>query len=53
MLLEILIEELHNHLYLKCFYCDARWKAYTKGQSTRQPQSLPNPSTSISNPLVY
>ncbi|KAI5481854.1 exocyst complex component, sec8 subunit [Pseudohyphozyma bogoriensis] len=34
VLLEILIEELHNHLYLKSFYCDARWKAYTRGQTT-------------------
>ncbi|KAM0750251.1 hypothetical protein T439DRAFT_356891 [Meredithblackwellia eburnea MCA 4105] len=34
VLLEILIEELHNHLYLKSFYCDARWKAYMKGQTT-------------------
>ncbi|UZJ53559.1 hypothetical protein CBS101457_002879 [Exobasidium rhododendri] len=30
---DILIEELHNHLYLKSFYCDARWKAYTPGQN--------------------
>ncbi|PWN44869.1 hypothetical protein IE81DRAFT_320842 [Ceraceosorus guamensis] len=29
---EILIEELHNHLYLKSFFCDARWKSYTSGQ---------------------
>lgn len=35
VLLDILIEELHNHLYLKSFYCDARWKAYTRGQTTR------------------
>ncbi|KAL8293460.1 hypothetical protein RQP46_000161 [Phenoliferia psychrophenolica] len=34
VLLEILIEELHNHLYLKSFYCDARWKTYTRGQTT-------------------
>lgn len=31
---DILIEELHNHLYLKSFFCDARWKAYSPGQST-------------------
>ncbi|WFD06742.1 Xaa-Pro aminopeptidase [Malassezia vespertilionis] len=37
-LLEILIEELHNHLYLKSYYCDARWKSYTPGQET-----LPDP----------
>lgn len=34
---DILIEELHNHLYLKSYFCDARWKAYTPGQT-----SLPN-----------
>ncbi|GAA6007556.1 hypothetical protein JCM10207_006385 [Rhodosporidiobolus poonsookiae] len=32
VVLEILIEELHNHLYLKSFYCDVRWKSYTRGQ---------------------
>lgn len=31
-MLEILIEELHNHLYLKSYFCDARWKAYSAGQ---------------------
>ncbi|GAA6019965.1 hypothetical protein JCM11491_006723 [Sporobolomyces phaffii] len=34
VMLEILIEELHNHLYLKSFYCDVRWKSYTRGQSS-------------------
>ncbi|KAF9412942.1 hypothetical protein BGZ94_000875 [Podila epigama] len=29
---EILIEELHNHLYLKSPYCDSRWANYTTGQ---------------------
>ncbi|KAH8929370.1 hypothetical protein BT69DRAFT_1235977 [Atractiella rhizophila] len=31
-LLDILLEELHNHLYLKSYYCEARWRAYTRGQ---------------------
>ncbi|KAG0303859.1 hypothetical protein BGZ98_006198 [Dissophora globulifera] len=31
-LAEILMEELHNHLYLKSPYCDSRWAAYTTGQ---------------------
>ena len=31
-LLEILVEEVHNHLYLKSYYCDARWKSYVPGQ---------------------
>ncbi|ODN76972.1 hypothetical protein L202_05535 [Cryptococcus amylolentus CBS 6039] len=29
---EILIEELHNHLYLKTFYSDSRWLPYQLGQ---------------------
>lgn len=33
VLLEMLIEELHNHLYLKSFYCDVRWKFYSRGQT--------------------
>ena len=32
-LVEILIEELHNHLYLKSPYCDPRWMTYISGQS--------------------
>ncbi|KAH9809427.1 hypothetical protein DFH28DRAFT_1086467 [Melampsora americana] len=32
-LFEILIEELHNHLYLKSYFCDNRWRVYRKGQS--------------------
>lgn len=31
---DILIEELHNHLYLKSFNSESRWKAYTPGQSS-------------------
>ncbi|KAF9212936.1 hypothetical protein BGZ59_006119 [Podila verticillata] len=31
-LAEILMEELHNHLYLKSPYCDSRWANYTTGQ---------------------
>ncbi|KAI0249495.1 Sec8 exocyst complex component-specific domain-containing protein [Lactifluus subvellereus] len=33
---DILIDELHNHLYLKSFWCESRWAAYTVGQ-----QSIP------------
>ncbi|CAO3563940.1 unnamed protein product [Mortierella alpina] len=29
---ETLMEELHNHLYLKSPYCDSRWATYTTGQ---------------------
>jgi len=31
-ILDILIEELHNHLYLRNSACEARWRAYTPGQ---------------------
>ncbi|KAH7885950.1 Sec8 exocyst complex component-specific domain-containing protein [Phlebopus sp. FC_14] len=30
---EILVDELHNHLYLKSFWCGTRWVAYTPNQS--------------------
>ncbi|KAI7857397.1 Sec8 exocyst complex component-specific domain-containing protein [Circinella umbellata] len=35
-LYDLLIEELHNHLYLKSSFCDNRWSAYVPEQ-----QSLP------------
>lgn len=31
---EILVDELHNHLYLKSFFCETRWAAYTPNQRT-------------------
>ncbi|KAH7930548.1 exocyst complex component sec8 [Leucogyrophana mollusca] len=31
---EILVDELHNHLYLKSFWCESRWAAFTPNQST-------------------
>ena len=30
---DILLEELHDHLYLKSPYCQSRWKAYNPGAS--------------------
>ncbi|KAG0253263.1 hypothetical protein DFQ27_007510 [Actinomortierella ambigua] len=33
-LTETLIEEMHNHLYLKSPYCDSRWSAYVAGQES-------------------
>ncbi|KAI5365415.1 putative Sec8 exocyst complex component specific domain, exocyst complex component Sec8/EXOC4 [Septoria linicola] len=33
-LTDILIEELHNHLYLKSPYCEERWKAHTRRDPT-------------------
>ncbi|ORY17632.1 Sec8 exocyst complex component-specific domain-domain-containing protein [Clohesyomyces aquaticus] len=32
-LTDILIEELHNHLYLKSPYCEDRWKQYAQNQA--------------------
>lgn len=43
MVLEILIEELHNHLYLKSFYTDVRWRSYTRGQTSRKCLASPAP----------
>lgn len=34
-LADILIEELHNHLYLKSPYCEDRWMAYAKSNDKR------------------
>ncbi|TCD59885.1 hypothetical protein EIP91_011260 [Steccherinum ochraceum] len=35
---EILVDELHSHLYLRSFWCDARWMVYSPNQ-----QTLPTP----------
>lgn len=34
---DILIDELHAHLYLKSFWCESRWSAYVPGQQTCKP----------------
>lgn len=34
ILKDILVEELHNHLYLKSYYSESRWKPYVRGQTT-------------------
>ncbi|KAI0936742.1 hypothetical protein AcV5_004806 [Taiwanofungus camphoratus] len=31
---EILVDELHSHLYLKSFWCESRWAVYNPGQHT-------------------
>ncbi|KAJ1301826.1 hypothetical protein OPQ81_009054 [Rhizoctonia solani] len=41
---DIMIEELHAHLYLKSFWCESRWAAYKPGQ-----ESLPDLYSSSSN----
>ncbi|KAH7055486.1 Sec8 exocyst complex component-specific domain-containing protein [Auriculariales sp. MPI-PUGE-AT-0066] len=40
---EILIDELHSHVYLKTFWCDSRWVAYTPNQQMRvQADTVPH-----------
>lgn len=38
---EQMIEELHNHLYLKSSYCDTLWSAYIKDQQDCMYHALP------------
>ncbi|CUA68294.1 putative exocyst complex component sec8 [Neurospora crassa OR74A] [Rhizoctonia solani] len=55
---DIMIEELHAHLYLKSFWCEARWAAYKPGQellpdlypSSSSNDELPNISSSNTMP---
>ncbi|WWC87558.1 uncharacterized protein L201_002448 [Kwoniella dendrophila CBS 6074] len=54
-LTEILVEELHNHIYLKTFYSDSRWKTYVPGQQTLpiiEPQNEDLPSIPPSSDLT-
>lgn len=48
-LADILVEELHNHLYLKSLYCNDRWKAYSAkdGQSNASSSSCQITNDSI------
>ncbi|KAF2087512.1 hypothetical protein K490DRAFT_41238 [Saccharata proteae CBS 121410] len=39
---DILVEELHNHLYLKSPYCEDRWKVYAQNQ-TKSSDENPTP----------
>ncbi|KAJ7071200.1 exocyst complex component sec8 [Mycena amicta] len=45
---EILIDELQSHLYLKSFWCESRWAAYTPNQQALEmkPSVLPTSSPS-------
>ncbi|KAF8477397.1 Sec8 exocyst complex component-specific domain-containing protein [Kalaharituber pfeilii] len=38
---DILIEELHNHLYLKSLYCVDRWKPYNPNDNVTVPAQRP------------
>ncbi|KAF4573092.1 hypothetical protein EYR36_007602 [Pleurotus pulmonarius] len=35
---DILVDELHGHLYLKSFWCESRWAAYVPNQDVRLPK---------------
>lgn len=39
-LTDILIEELHSHLYLKSPYCEERWKAHLKRNESSNPSTF-------------
>ncbi|KAF3166266.1 hypothetical protein TWF788_000520 [Orbilia oligospora] len=39
-LAEILVEELHSHLYLKSPYCDGRWKSYSNQKDNKTSDQL-------------
>ena len=41
-LTDILLEELHNHLYLKSPYCEERWKTYAKIHRRDAQSDLPS-----------
>ncbi|KDQ63373.1 hypothetical protein JAAARDRAFT_169127 [Jaapia argillacea MUCL 33604] len=50
---EILVDELHSHLYLKSFWCEPRWAIYSPGQYNfskvdfeEEPLSQPTPGPS-------
>lgn len=51
---DILIEELHSHLYLKSPYCEERWKQYASSRSasaaTASSSSSSSSSSSAKNP---
>ncbi|KAF2841400.1 hypothetical protein M501DRAFT_929556 [Patellaria atrata CBS 101060] len=51
-LTDILIEELHNHLYLKSPYCEDRWKLHSRQVKALSGTSIPSkdlPRTSLKN----
>ncbi|TFK30822.1 Sec8 exocyst complex component-specific domain-containing protein [Coprinopsis marcescibilis] len=51
---DILVDELQSHLYLKSFWCESRWAAYSPNQQTL-PRCDPdgenkNPTTELTSP---
>ncbi|KAI6007185.1 Sec8 exocyst complex component-specific domain-containing protein [Pisolithus albus] len=49
---EILVDELHNHLYLKSFWCETRWAAYTPNQRTATKVTFEDESPHLHAPNV-
>ena len=47
ILTDLLVEELHNHLYLKSPYCEERWKAHMRRSA---PSSTDATAANISSP---
>ncbi|KAG2350162.1 hypothetical protein BDR05DRAFT_978965 [Suillus weaverae] len=47
---EILIDELHNHLYLKSFWCESRWAAFKPNQTTFPKVEFENESSGQLSP---
>ncbi|KAG9093587.1 hypothetical protein FS749_014144 [Ceratobasidium sp. UAMH 11750] len=47
---DILVEELHAHLYLKSFWCESRWSAYKPGQESLPDLYLPSVSSTSEPP---
>ncbi|PLW42165.1 hypothetical protein PCANC_08604 [Puccinia coronata f. sp. avenae] len=45
VMFEILIEELHSHLYIKNYFCNTKWRAYRPGQVTLPVTHTPNESS--------
>ncbi|EIW86882.1 exocyst complex component sec8 [Coniophora puteana RWD-64-598 SS2] len=51
---DILLDELHNHLYLKTYWCESRWSAYAPGQQNFPKvefEDEPVSSASLKSPL--
>jgi exocyst complex component 4 len=46
-LTDILIEELHNHLYLKSPYCETRWKQYAGVQNSGMSAKSEKPAVDV------
>ncbi|KAG0704359.1 Sec8 exocyst complex component-specific domain-containing protein [Suillus ampliporus] len=47
---EILIDELHNHLYIKSFWCESRWAAYKPNQTSFPKVEFENESSAQPSP---